>query len=370
MLVSRPRRAIALSLMGIASIAILLDRARAVDSSEPVSLGGDPARGYEFLVNDNYIGCGIPYGVMKRIATKFGPKDPLGIRHAVLPLLSENPFGNPEIPGRTGLNSNLIYNMSAFNTSRGNPVMSFNCLACHAGQIGNQVVVGLGNATVDFTQDLRVPTTAALPFAKGPEEKLELGRFREMMRAVAPYIKSRVVGANPAVNLTFALFAHRDPKTLRWSDRPLMPMPPKNMPPVDMPPWWRLKKKKSMFYSGEFSGDVHRIMMLASSLCVESLDDVEKLDEPFKDVEAYIRSIDPPKYPLTINQELASRGRRGFRGHVCGMPRHLRPGRKLSRAHHPDRCHRHRSRADEARKRPRLKTLPRLDRHLLLRPRI
>lgn len=274
--------------------------------------GGDPAKGYRFLVNGDYVGgCGFPYDALRRAGPVLDFVDPLGLSSQI-PLMSKNPFGISEVPGRTGLNRTLEYRFNAFNTRGGTPVVNFSCLSCHAGQVGDQVIVGLGNAFSDYTQDVRKLFFAAQHFVRGAAEEMEYDRFMEPIGAVAPYIQPRVAGVNPAVNLTYAVFAHRDPKTLQWSRRPLIAPPSKEFPPVDMPPWWRMKKKNSMFYNGELAGDVHRVMMLASSLCVESTADAETLDAPFKDVEAYIRSIDPPKYPLPIHQETARRGQAVF----------------------------------------------------------
>jgi hypothetical protein len=43
------------------------------------------------------------------------------------------------------------------------------------------------------------------------------------MRALEK-IKTRSAGANPADHIAAVLFAHRDPKTLAWSDEPLIPI--------------------------------------------------------------------------------------------------------------------------------------------------
>jgi mono/diheme cytochrome c family protein len=108
------------------------------------------------------------------------------------------------------------------------------------------------------------------------------------------------------------LFAHHDPKTLAWSDTPLMAVPPPVDLPVDVPPWWRMKKKSSMFYVGAGRGDHARVMMTASILCTSSVEESQAIDALFPDIRAYIASIEPPKYPYAIDQGLADHGRTVF----------------------------------------------------------
>ena len=93
--------------------------------------GGDPARGYDYLVNGGYITCGIPKTVFDSVVTP----------------------GDSGITGRTGDNATLPYNFSAATSAEGVRVVSANCLQCHAGMINGQLVVGLGANAADFTSD-------------------------------------------------------------------------------------------------------------------------------------------------------------------------------------------------------------------------
>jgi mono/diheme cytochrome c family protein len=108
------------------------------------------------------------------------------------------------------------------------------------------------------------------------------------------------------------LFAHHDPKTLAWSPTPLMSVPPPVDLPVDVPPWWRMKKKSSMFYVAGGRGDHARIMMTASILCTSSVDESRAIDQYFPDIEAWIAELTPPGYPFPVDASLATRGERVF----------------------------------------------------------
>jgi hypothetical protein len=117
---------------------------------------------------------------------------------------------------------------------------------------------------------------------------------------------------NPADQLTAALMAHRDPATLAWSDTPLLAIPQVAVAPVDVPPWWRMKKKTTMFYDTAGRGDHARIMMAASLLCTDSVDEAQAIDAAFVDVRAWIETMSAPKWPWAIDSALAARGKTVF----------------------------------------------------------
>jgi mono/diheme cytochrome c family protein len=249
---------------------------------------GDPAKGYDYLVNGGYITCGIPKSIWDQVMTG-GP-------------------GANAIPGRTGANAQLPYFYSVATSSEGIQVVSANCLTCHAGKINNKIIVGLGAHDRDFTTEPSGLADALLMYTSGVE-KVETQRFADRLHAIAPYVKTQTIGVNPADNLTAALMAHRDPQTLAWSAEPLLELPPAIVAPVDVPPWWRMSKKHSMFYDAAGRGDHARIMMTASLLCSESVDEVTAIDQAFVDVRAWIETLEPPKYPFAIDAGLAARGR-------------------------------------------------------------
>src|SRR5262245_13438835 len=167
---------------------------------------GDPAKGYDFLINGAYITCGIPRSLYDRV---FGA-----------------PPAEDLLPGRTGADAGLPYYYSAATSAEGVPVVSANCLTCHAGRINDQLVVGLGAADADFTTDQASQIDLAGGLISDPVEKAEWQRFDDRVHAIAGYTKTLTIGVNPADNLTAALMAHRDPATLAWSNTPLMDLPP------------------------------------------------------------------------------------------------------------------------------------------------
>ena len=249
---------------------------------------GDPKKGWEALVGEAYVGCGVPRSLWDR----FG-----GTSSAAYRL--ERPRG-----------AELPYFMNAAKLPSGVEVVTANCLGCHAAFLRGKLVVGLGEASADFT--IEASTELAMAGLLLPEgERAEHAKLVQRMRALDG-VQSRTVGANPADHIAAVLFAHRDPETLAWSDEPLIPLADEPPIPVDVPAWWLLKKKSAMFYTGAGRGDQARIMMTASVLCVDDVATARAIDSYFPDIRAYILSLEPPKYPGAIDTSLAARGKTVF----------------------------------------------------------
>jgi len=269
----------------------------AVDSYPVVVIGaepqrpGDPAKGYRALVNEPYVPCGIPYSAYSQV---YGPAS-----------------AADTIPGREGKNATLAYDFTSMTTKDGVELVTSNCLTCHAGRINGKLVVGLGAADRDFTTDAasQIQTTGFVgALLTDPKERAEWMKWKERVDTVAPYSVLSTRGVNPADGFTAVLFAHHDPKTMAWSSKPLIAVPPPQDVPVDVPPWWGMKKKFSMFYVGGGRGDHARIMMTASILCTSSVEESRAIDAYFTDVRSWITSLAPPAYPFPIDRALADRG--------------------------------------------------------------
>jgi cytochrome c5 len=253
---------------------------------------GDAAKGYTALVNEAYVPCGIPYSAYSRVFGTADEKD--------------------RVPGREGRNATLAYNFTAMKTKDGVELVTSNCLTCHAGRINGKLVVGLGAADGDFTQaaEDQIETTGFVgALLTDPKERAEWKKWKERVDTVAPYSVLSTRGPNPADGFTAVLFAHHDPKTMAWSSTPLIEVPPPQDVPVDVPPWWRMKKKTSLFYVGGGRGDHARIMMTASILCTSSVEESKAIDSYFANIRSWISSLEAPAYPFAIDRSLADRGR-------------------------------------------------------------
>jgi len=259
---------------------------------------GDAEKGRYHLLNSDYVNCGLP----------------LRLFNALNPEVAA-PDSDLTLAGRRGPAAQLPYYNNLIEDTSGRSIVTSNCLTCHAAPLFGEIVIGLGNEFLDFTEDASRQTERAGLLVKDTVESQIWRRLADKIAVVAPYTIASTVGVNIANNLTFALMAHRDPKTLSWSDDPVIEPPEHEALPVSVPPWWRMAKKNAMFYQGQARGDHARFMMSASLLCAENLQDVEKTDSYAADVRAYIASLTPPRYPFAINEEKSVAGRAVFQQH-------------------------------------------------------
>ncbi|MDQ2693882.1 MAG: c-type cytochrome [Pseudomonadota bacterium] len=259
---------------------------------------GDPQAGYRALVNKPYVPCGIPYPAYEKFAARPAP-------HALL-------------PGREGRNAQLPYFQTAYTTPGGVELVTANCLTCHAEYFNGRLIVGLGNASLDLTEDPLPGAESVGAYVQGEAQAGEWRKWAGRIAAMAPYMQAHTVGVNTADTLTLALFAHHDPQTLAWSEEPLLELPAIEPLPVSVPPWWRMGKKHALFYTAAGRGDHARFMMAASVMCVDDVDQAQAIDAWFPDIRAYIASLEPPPWPFAVDPALAGRGREVFERHCAG----------------------------------------------------
>lgn len=253
---------------------------------------GDPVAGYHALVNEPYVSCGMPYEAWRRLAPETDPGDLL--------------------PGRVGRNSELPYFMTAHVNDDGVEVVSNNCLTCHAARIGDDLVVGLGDAFADFTADPRGVVTQVGQYVRGPAQTAAWQHWADQIEGIAPHIRTGTIGMNPATNLSWALMAHRDPETMAWSQTPLMAPPPETPVPLRTPPWWWMGKKNAMFYTTIGRGDHARYMLFASLLCTNTVEELRQIDAYAPDIRSYLEDLASPAFPGEIDTTLATEGRAVF----------------------------------------------------------
>jgi len=258
---------------------------------------GDPRAGYEVLVNGGYVSCGMPYSAWQRTAPP--------------------PGSFRTLPDRAGINAGMPYSLTVHDNEQGLRIVSNNCLLCHGTVLNDELVIGLGNEWLDFTEDPRRLVNEIGAYVAGDAGTAAWRKWGERVAAIAPYMITDTAGVNPAPNLTLALIAHRDPETLEWLDEPRVAPPPEQPLPVSVPPWWRMAKKHAMFYNAMGRGDHARFMMMKSLLCTDSTAEAQRIDARFADVRAYIASLEPPDYPYAVDAPLAERGQAVFEQHCA-----------------------------------------------------
>ena len=261
---------------------------------------GDPARGYDALLNRPVATCGLPAGAYDKVMGA-ARRDP-----------------GPQFPGRTGRNARLPYMLTVHRPPAGVELVTSNCLLCHAATLDGKLIMGLGNAFLDLTQDPLIAVASAGAQVTGAAERAQWQRWEGRIAVLSSSMITDTIGANSATNLTLAVMAHRDPKTLAWSAKPLIERLPEQPLPVAVPPWWNLRKKHALYYTGAGRGDQARFMMLAAADCIDSVAQAQAMEPWFVDIRAYLATLAPPKYPYPIDQALAERGYPIFQSNCKG----------------------------------------------------
>jgi hypothetical protein len=173
--------------------------------------------------------------------------------------------------------------------------LAIDCMICHGGSLLGESYVGLGNASLDL-QALFEDMNAA----SGRPDKL-------------PYAASNVRGTNEAFGMTEFLVAFRNPDLSPREKR----LPGKVSDDVceDVPAWWHLKRKTTMYHTGSTDARSVRSLMQFMLAPENPRAAFEKEEAVFRDIQAYLLSLEPPNYPFTIDKDLASQGQKLFGQH-------------------------------------------------------
>lgn len=262
---------------------------------------GDAQKGKDILLNSGYIGSGIPLEIYKSV---FGD-------------VTENALN------RSGDNATIAPDYTTFIHSNGTKVVSANCLQCHGSYLNGEYIIGLGNINQDFTVNQAGIAKAVDVIMKNKhgENSLEweaYEAFSKSTQAIADFIITKTVGANPADRIFGILAAHRDKNTLEWNDEKSYDYNSDYTEFTDVPPWWVLKKKHAPLYTGTGGGDWAKLFMAASTLTLKNAEEAAAIDEDFVDVMAFLKTIEAPKYPYTIDNDFAQKGETIFNANCAG----------------------------------------------------
>ncbi|MBU2946455.1 c-type cytochrome [Zobellia uliginosa] len=253
---------------------------------------GDVVKGYDFLINGNYMSSGVPYQAFVQGSGE----------------------DNTNVLERSGDNANIAYEYTAVDAANGVRIVSPNCMSCHAGFINNEFVVGLGNHAADFTinraDNIGLVSTGISLLYGGPnsDEWAAYNQFRKSIEAIGPKTLTKTRGANPADKITRVLAAHRDKNSLEWTDTPNVNVSDEVIP-TDVPAWWLLKKKNAMFYHAIGRKDFCKSFIGSALLTLDDKTKAEELDTKMPDILAYIYSLEAPSYPFEIDDDRAAQGK-------------------------------------------------------------
>lgn len=218
---------------------------------------------------------------------------------------------------RDGMNSDIPYDYTSVFADNGVEVVAPNCYQCHAGFVGDQFIVGLGNTSVDFTSDQSssnnlISNLVQSNYGMESPEWDAYFPFSRAIEAIGSHIVTETVGSNSADKLALVLAAHREGDDLEWLDTPSYAIPDETIP-ADVPAWWLLPKKSVMFSTGIGRGDFAKMMMASSILTLKDSLEARHIEQQFINVAEYIRQLQAPTYPLSIDQAKAESGMQLFK---------------------------------------------------------
>lgn len=176
---------------------------------------------------------------------------------------------------------------------------TMNCLACHTGKVAGKVVYGAPNSLYDLqtlTEDVR-----SVKFSQGK-------RFTHMDSGSLLYPLGGSIGTTNAVMFGQILLAYRDQDLTFHREASLPKMTHHDM---DAIPWWHYKKKQRI-YVDAFAPRDHRALMQFLLIPRNGPDKFAEWESDYRDIEAWILSLEAPKYPFAIDANLADTGKHLF----------------------------------------------------------
>ena len=268
--------------------------------ASPQLTDGDPEKGFDYMVNGDYIGSGMPFDLIKKRVRKQGDT----------------------VLAREGLNQDVVYALTAFEASNGVEVVNGNCLTCHAGEFNGKIVIGLGNSFSDFRTNMKplskgLRLAMKLKYGKKSAEWAAYQDFDYYFSNSAPYVETNQPGVNPAAHLAEACVAYRDPQTLEFTGDPILELPDYVLA-SDVPPLWNVKKKNALYYTAVGRGDFSKLLFQASVLGIADSAAAREAVNNFKHVVAWLEQLEAPKYPGKIDNLLTNQGQLLFEEHCSG----------------------------------------------------
>jgi mono/diheme cytochrome c family protein len=255
------------------------------DSDKPSA-----ARGYELLLNKLYTSASMDQEIFDSLWTVWDEPERSQAEKASPAerwRMTLSYYGLHEAPGR----------------ARGAPLefavqegkWADNCFLCHGGKVAGQVIPGLPN------------THIALATMGHDTQMVKTRLGRKLSRTDTGTILLPLGGSNGTTNaVIFGVFLanFRDLDLNYVQNKPIAKMVHNDH---DAPPWWHYKRKNFLYADG-FAGKGHRALMQFMMTPENDAQFFRDVEADFHHVQAFIESVQPPKYPFPIDSELARKG--------------------------------------------------------------
>ncbi len=260
-----------------------------VISAEPQLQGGDPTLGYAYMKEGAYLGTGLPADLVR----KAFDRDSLNFLRS----------------------SGLVtpHGLAFFEAPNGVEVANGTCFTCHAGAVAGDTILGIGNSLADYRGNLRLPAKLLdlrmrLKYKNADPEYIQYEDFGRYFRAMTEGTQTNQPGVNPAARVAETIMRYRDPQSLEYVSKPAYEIAPYNIA-SDTPPLWNVAKKNALYYTAVGRGDKTKLIFQASVLGIPDSSQARQAQGAFVHVLAWLRTLEPPKYPGEINAVLAKAGK-------------------------------------------------------------
>jgi len=255
----------------------------------------DPAaavRGEKALLGTGYVRPGWKDDTYRRVGKLWGPgapdpsKDPAGYAAAFRQRygLHPAPYPNPGAFPDENLPMGLRRGVTRDGRTTG---LTFDCMVCHGGSIGGQSYVGLGNTQLDMKRLID-----------------DMAAAEGRVKPVTTFVVNTVRGTVNAGMMGIVLLSLRNTDlSFRMFPLPLGA----SVPEEDVPAWWILAKKETKYHDGRTPASSVRANM-QFLLAEKTLGEFRSLEPTFRDIQEYLKSLKPPKYPFPVETVRAERG--------------------------------------------------------------
>lgn len=166
--------------------------------------------------------------------------------------------------------------------------LGIDCMTCHGGSLLGKSYVGLGNSSLDIQALFEELAAAGTP-------------------AKTPFPFSHARGTNEAGAFAVYLLGMRKPDLSVTADMTELGLQADSC--EDVPAWWLLKKKRTMYHVGATDARSVRSLMQFMMHPLTTPAEFAKNEPKFRDVQQYLLSLEPPKYPFPVDGEQAQKGK-------------------------------------------------------------
>ena len=260
---------------------------------------GNAEAGYKYMTEGNAFSTGIPVELYKSL-----------IRAK-----------NSKVARIAGYSKFAMNDFVIFKNETGRSTATPGCFHCHAQQFNDKLIAGLGNSYSSFQLNTAMylkllEKNIKARYGKNSNEWKTAERTFEVSHVLKGKIQTQMQGPTPAQKIAEVMASHRDPVTLKFrADTTYFPVP-SIVIPEDVPALWIAKKRKAFTINAMRQGNFLKHIVTTSILTLKDTVEAREIYDNTKDVWAWIKKLQPPKYPFAINQNLANRGKQIFL-HTC-----------------------------------------------------